>query len=29
MKTIEEAVAIRDRMVGNFERAALAPQGLR
>ncbi|MDA3147838.1 FAD-dependent oxidoreductase [Leucobacter sp. UCMA 4100] len=27
MKTIEEAMAIRDRMVGNFERAALLPKG--
>ncbi|WP_217134304.1 NAD(P)/FAD-dependent oxidoreductase [Leucobacter chinensis] len=27
MKTIEEAIAIRDRMVGNFERAALLPKG--
>ncbi|GAA2833621.1 NADH dehydrogenase [Leucobacter komagatae] len=26
MKTIEEAVAIRDRMVGNFERAASLPK---
>ena len=27
MKTIEEAVAVRDRMVGNFERAASLPAG--
>lgn len=27
MKTIEEAVAVRDRMVGNFERAASLPVG--
>ncbi|MGJ0203660.1 FAD-dependent oxidoreductase [Leucobacter sp. gxy201] len=27
MKTIEEAVAVRDRLVGNFERAASLPQG--
>lgn len=27
MKTIEEAVAVRDRMVGNFERAASLPEG--
>ena len=27
MKTIEEAVAVRDRMVGNFERAASLPKG--
>ncbi len=27
MKTIEEAVAVRDRMVGNFERAASLPPG--
>ena len=26
MKTIEEAVAVRDRLVGNFERAALLPK---
>lgn len=27
MKTIEEAVAVRDRLVGNFERAASLPKG--
>lgn len=27
MKTIEEAVAVRDRLVGNFERAATLPKG--
>ena len=27
MKTIEEAVAVRDRLVGNFERAASLPAG--
>jgi len=27
MKTIEEAVAVRDRLVGNFERAAALPSG--
>lgn len=27
MKTIEEAVYVRDRMVGNFERAASLPEG--
>jgi len=27
MKTIEEAVAVRDRLVGNFERAAALPKG--
>src|SRR5699024_7453731 len=27
MKTIEEAMAVRDRMVGNFERAASLPKG--
>lgn len=27
MKTIEEAAAVRDRMVGNFERAAALPKG--
>nr|WP_233613331.1 FAD-dependent oxidoreductase [Leucobacter edaphi] len=27
MKTIEEAMAVRDRMVGNFERAASLPAG--
>ena len=27
MKTIEEAVAVRDRIVGNFERAAALPAG--
>ena len=27
MKTIEEAIAVRDRMVGNFERAASLPAG--
>ncbi len=27
MKTIEEAVAVRDRIVGNFERAASLPKG--
>lgn len=27
MKTIEEAIAVRDRLVGNFERAASLPKG--
>src|SRR5690606_10923198 len=27
MKNIEEAIAVRDRLVGNFERAALLPKG--
>lgn len=27
LKTIEEAVAVRDRLVGNFERAAVLPEG--
>lgn len=26
MKTIEEAIAVRDRLIGNFERAALLPK---
>ncbi|HUH53777.1 MAG TPA: NAD(P)/FAD-dependent oxidoreductase [Microbacteriaceae bacterium] len=27
MKTIEEAIAVRDRLIGNFERASVLPKG--